>query len=235
MFLESRQREAEWLDEPGADPVALHKSLAFIRRVNRALGYTRVILDHLDRFSAKWKPGEKIRIVDVGTGSADIPLAILKWAGRRGFDVQVVGVDLHANIVREAAAAANDPRLSIVRGDALDLPFNDESFDYALSSMFLHHLDDGDARQAMSELGRVSRRGVIISDLLRKKHAYAFIWLMTIFSIPMVRHDARVSVAQAFNTSEILALRDAAGLSFAKYFSHMRHRLVLAGEKPGAK
>lgn len=219
------------MDEPGADPGQLRKSLAFIRRINRAMGYIRMILEQFDRFSVNWKPGQIIRIVDIGTGSADIPAAILKWADRRGFSIQIVGVDLHPRIAVEAAAAINDPRLQIVRCDALHLPFADGSFDYAITSMFLHHLSDEQAQTAMAEMARVSRRGVIVSDLLRKKHAYAFIWLATLFSCPMVRHDARVSVAQSFSREEILRLRDAAGLGFAEYCGHMSHRFMLAGEQ----
>ena len=229
-FLRERRREAEWLDEPGADPDDLRKSLAFIRRVNRALGYTRVILKQLQRFSVNWKPGETIRIVDIGTGSADIPRAILKWATRRGFDVQIVGVDLNPDIIR-LAEAGDDPRLQIVQGNAIDLPFADGSFDYAITSMFLHHLSEEDATAAMAEMNRVCRRGVIVSDLLRKNYAYFFIWLFTIFATPMARHDGRVSVAQAFSKDEVIAFKTVAGLSYAEYGTHLRHRFVLAGEK----
>src|ERR1700760_4103124 len=106
-FLRTRRRETEWLDEPGADPEDLRKSLAFIRRVNRALGHTQVILDQFERFSANWKPKETIRIVDVGTGSADIPQAIVQWAKTIGFDVRIVGVDLNPDVIRLAEVGDN--------------------------------------------------------------------------------------------------------------------------------
>jgi SAM-dependent methyltransferase len=235
--LTTRRRTAEWMDAADADPAELRRSLAFIRRINRLLGYTRSTLHHLDRFSRGWPAGETIRVLDVATGSADIPLAILRWAGRRGLDVRVVGLDLHSETAREAAVAARavngiDPsRLRILRGDALRLPFADGSFDYALSSMFLHHLDDADAVRVLREMSRVARRGVIVADLLRHRRAYAWISLFTLFAGPMVRHDARASVAQAFNREEVRRLADAAGLGFARYHRHFGHRFVLAGEK----
>ena len=219
------------MDDPDVDPSALRESLAYIRKINRVMGYTRIILSELERFSSKWKKGELIRIVDVGTGSADIPLAILRLADERGWNVRVIGVDLHPEVARQASAEAQDPRLTIVRADALHLPMADEGCEYAITSMFLHHLDDADARKALTELGRVARRGIIASDLLRLHRAYAFIWIATLFSSPMVRHDARVSVAQAFNTREVLALRKAANLHYAQYSTHGWHRFILAGEK----
>src|SRR3954447_2573847 len=99
-FLRERQREPEWMDAPDADPRELERSLRFIRRVNRLLGYTRATLWHLERFSRTWKSGQRITLIDFATGSADIPRAILKWAQRRGFDVRIVGVDLHGATVR---------------------------------------------------------------------------------------------------------------------------------------
>jgi ubiquinone/menaquinone biosynthesis C-methylase UbiE len=227
----TRQREPEWMDEPGADPELIRKSLRFIRRVNALLGYTRATLQHLERFSQRWKPGERIEMIDFATGSADIPRAILRWADAKGFDVRIVGVDLHAATAQTAAEETNDPRLRIVRGNVLDMPFEDNSFDYALTAMFLHHLDDDDVTRVMATMGRLSRRGVIIADLIRGQRALAWIKLFTLFSNRMVKHDASVSVKQAFSKEEILALRDRAGIGFAEYYKHFGHRFVLAGEK----
>ena len=149
----------------------------------------------------------------------------------RRFDVRVVAIDLHATTALQARAESPDPRLHVVRADALHLPFADGAFDYALTSMFLHHLDDATPRAVLSEMSRVARRGVIAADLLRHRRAYAWISLFTAFAGPMVRHDARASVAQAFTRKEILRLRERAGLGFAQYHRHFGHRFVLAGEK----
>ena len=40
----------------------------------------------------------------IATGSAYVPRALVRWGGRRGFDVRVVGVDLHATTARAALA-----------------------------------------------------------------------------------------------------------------------------------
>ena len=223
------------MDQPGADPAMLVSSLRFIRAINVALGYTRATLAHLNRFSRSWKPGETVRVIDFATGSADVPRAVLRWADARGFDVRVIGVDRHAETARTARASSRDPRLSIVQADVLDLPFDDGSFDYALTSMFLHHLPDDDVVRVLASMKRVARRGIIAADLIRNRRAYAWITLLTLLGNPMLRHDARVSVRQAFTRGEILALRDRAGIGFADFYHHFGHRFVLAGEKPAQR
>src|SRR4051812_24213969 len=113
-FLAHRRRQAEWMDEPDADVGELRRSLGFIRRVNTWLGYTRATLGHLERFSRTWRRGERIDIIDLATGSADIPRAILRWATRRGFDVHIVAVDRHSETVRAAREGGPaDARLRI--------------------------------------------------------------------------------------------------------------------------
>ena len=231
-FLSVRRHQPEMLDEPNADRRGLLKSLSYIRIFNRLLGYDRLIVAQLERFSAGWKPGETIRILDVGTGSADIPLTILQWAQGKGFDVRIIGLDLHPIISAEAAkAAAGHANLKIIRGDAMSLPFDAGSFNYAITSMFLHHLDEQQVVTVLREMNRVSQRGIIASDLLRMRRSYFFVTLTTLFANKMVRHDAKVSIKQAFTKNEILELRDKAGVSYADYSSHLTHRFVLAGEK----
>jgi ubiquinone/menaquinone biosynthesis C-methylase UbiE len=230
-----RQREPEWMDADDIDAAQLRKSLSFIRLINRLLGYTRATLFHLERFSRTWKPGERIGLIDFATGSADIPRAILKWADERGFDVRITGVDRHGATVAEAIKQGSvDPRLKIVQADVLELPFDDNSFDYALTAMFLHHLSDADAVRVLVQMNRVARRGIIAADLLRHRRALWWIKLFTVLANPMVKHDAQVSVKQAFSQKEVMRMRDEAGIGFAQYFTHFGHRFVLAGEKNAA-
>ena len=180
--------------------------------------------------SRSWPAGKTIRILDVGTGSADIPLGILKWARKRGFDIRVTGIDLQKSVIDTARQTA-DAKLTLAVADALRLPFADGSFDYVITNMFLHHLDEDVVVGVFREMNRVASRGVIAADIVRSRGAYLGIIALTLIANPMVRHDARVSVRQAFTREEILALRDRAGIGFACYYSHAGYRFVLAGEK----
>lgn len=219
------------MDQAGVNPDELGQSLKFIRRINALLGYTRATLSHLDRFSRNWRKDELITIIDLATGSADIPRAILRRADRRGWNIRIVGIDLHATTAQIAAWENQDHRLRIVQGDALHPPFAAGSFDYALTAMFLHHLDEPAAIQVLRNMNHLARRGVIAADLLRHRRAYAWVRFFTLFSNPMVRHDAAASVAQAFTRKEVLELRDQSGLDFATYHRHFGHRFALAGER----
>ena len=51
-----------------------------------------------------------------------------------------------------------------VLGDAMSLPFHDESLDWASCALVLHHLDDAGLDRALGELRRVVRHGVFVID-----------------------------------------------------------------------
>jgi ubiquinone/menaquinone biosynthesis C-methylase UbiE len=235
-FLANRQRSAEWMDDPAIDPLTLRSSLQFLRRTNSILGYARRTLWHLKRFSRNWRPGQRIVIADVATGSADIPLAVIRWGRSAGFDVRVVAIDLHAATMDFARQWSDEPQhLQFVRGDARRLPLADGGVDYAMCSLFLHHLSDEDAIAAIAELNRVARRGIVLADLIRNRRMYFWIRLATLASTPIIRHDAVASIRQCFSPAEAQALARHAGVDYAHYHTHFGHRFVLAGEKPAPK
>ena len=83
-----RSREAELMD--GADYTAAEmiENLADLRRVNRYLGGQRALTRHLfPMIQTVWATGpRRVRLLDVGAGSADIPARIVSWARGRGIE-----------------------------------------------------------------------------------------------------------------------------------------------------
>jgi SAM-dependent methyltransferase len=146
-----------------------------------------------------------------------------------------VGVDRHPVTAAAARVEAADPRLRIVQADVFNLPFDPGTFDYALTAMFLHHLDDDAIVGVLRRMDALATRGILVADLLRHYRAYAWITLFTALANPMVRHDAKVSVAQSLTKREALRLRDQAGIKYVRYYEHFGHRFVLAGERMADK
>jgi demethylmenaquinone methyltransferase / 2-methoxy-6-polyprenyl-1,4-benzoquinol methylase len=96
----------------------------------------------------------EVRILDVATGTGDLALA-LRSAGV----ADVVGLDFSVPMLVEAArkeaAAVGDLHISWVEGDAMSLPFSDESFDAVTVAFGLRNMPSYPA--ALSEMLRVLR------------------------------------------------------------------------------
>ena len=229
----------ELMDDPGVDPGQLRRALAYIRAVNRRLGGIAALLRHLEAWEgpaqrptqaehAGESPGTPITLLDVATGSADLPVAARRWALSRGLDLRIVAIDKHEETLSAARdhvaqASRADPRIgagiTLEAMDAMDLEhaLAGRQIDYAHAGLFLHHLDDARATAVLGAMWRVARRGVIWNDLVRSNLARAGIWCLTLGQPRMIRHDARVSVRAGFTRQEALAIASLAGLPRARY------------------
>ena len=224
----------EYMDDPHADVGELDKGLAFIRFVNRRLGGTQSILSTLRPWLLQWPRESPVRLLDIATGSADIPLALLAMGKTLGLTMHIVALDLHAVTLKLAGRHIGGcPGVQLLRGDAMRLPLADGSVDFVTCSLFLHHLTTPQASIVVREMVRVARHGWILSDLVRSRWALAAISAMTLFSPRLHRHDARVSVAKGWKRAEILQLATDAGADFAIYRPHAFARFVLAGRRTG--
>jgi 2-polyprenyl-3-methyl-5-hydroxy-6-metoxy-1,4-benzoquinol methylase len=225
----------ELMDEPGRPPSELAHALSDLRGVNRWLGGTRVVLRHLSRLVERY-PRASWRILDIGTGSADIPLSIVRWAKGRGIGIEIVATDNHPTTLELARRHTAETReITIESADALRLPYADGSFDVALCSTALHHFDsETDVVRVLREMDRVSRIGFIVNDLARSRAALAGARLLaaTVWRRHVLtRHDGPLSVRRAFTPAELRAFAASAGLSGARVHAHVPFRVALVVEK----
>ncbi len=231
----------EFLDDPTVPARQIDRSLAYIRRVNRHLWGAHAFIRHLQRWSARWPKGRPITILDVATGSADIPLAARAWGLRHGHDLRITAIDVNPTVLdlaRRHVASRPDlaAGIAIVAGDALRLTdtFAPESFDYCHSGMFLHHLAPVQVLTVLRIMDRLARAGIVWNDLVRSRVNALMVNVFLIGAPAMVRHDARVSVRAGFTQGEVLDCARRLGLGYARYGRIFAYRFTLAGEKPGA-
>ena len=231
---ETRLDALERMDVEALSPEDAAGILNALEIINRWLGGARATLHYLNRFARRWNPGQTIRILDWGTGGADMPRAIVRWARRNGHRVRVTGIDHNPAIIAEARRrCANDPDIELIEADARQWPDPKEPFDYVISSMTLHHLRDDEIVELLQRSDRLARRGIIMNDLIRSARAWA--WIRALSTIcrahPIVRADGPTSVRRAFTKSELRGYARRAGLSYLNVGTFFGYRQALAGEK----
>lgn len=229
----------EYLDRP-AKRAELETGLDHLASINRWLGGRRAVLRSL---GPRLTRGAAVSILDAGTGAGDIPRALVAWAHRRAIRLRITAIDRHPQtigIARERTRVHS--RITTARADVLALPFRDRSFDFALLSLTLHHLDDDARPAALRELRRVTRRAVLVNELERAwPHLIgAKLLSWTLWRRDHVtRHDAPVSVRRGFTPAELLDCARAAGFTHARVRRSFFYRLVLIAEtrepRPGAE
>jgi len=202
-----RRIEPEILDT--LSPEVARASLADLVRLNRDFGGHSVVRALLR--DAIEDPLEPFTVLDIGGASGDMA-AVIGESCPGAFVTVLDHVPSHME-------SARPPK---VCGDAFALPFGDGSFDYAFSSLFLHHFDDDAVVRLFREMGRVSRRGVLTVDLIRSPLAYWFI-PATKFLFgwdPVTVNDGPISFAAGFHAAELRTLAEKAGLAAPRVRSH---------------
>jgi len=214
--------EPELMDRPQPVSSELEKDLQNIRQLNRFFGSHRLVLHFLRRWI---KPGDHVRIVDLATGSGDIPRLIVDRTRKIGAKVEIAALDQQSATIEIARKLSADyPEISFVEANILEWqPAG--PYDIVLCSLALHHFSDEDAMRLLRRCGDLSRKFVLVSDLRRGLLATIGVYLLTalIFREPMTRYDGRVSAARAFSFAE---LDDLAGRASWQNFQHRKFRFA---------
>lgn len=224
----------ELLDAP-APPSDLEVSLRDVARLNRFFGGAWMIRAQVARLLDGIPADRTVTILDVGTGGADLPIALVRWARGSGRRIRVLALDRNDQVLAIARRFASQyPELVFLHGDGRRLPMKTNAVDVALVSLTLHHLEPSEAAGLLGELHRAARIGFVVNDLIRSRPAYWLVWLATrLFTRSrMSRHDGPLSVLRAYTPVEILELARRAGLVGIRIFRYpWLSRLAVVGRK----
>ncbi|MFA5629223.1 MAG: class I SAM-dependent methyltransferase [Dehalococcoidales bacterium] len=96
---------------------------------------------------------DKSDLLEIGCGTG----AVSKYIAET-YDGNIIGLDIDDKQIQEnLKKIKNRPNLKFIVADALELPFEDNSFDVVLSFGVLHHIDGW--QKALAEVNRVLRPG----------------------------------------------------------------------------
>jgi hypothetical protein len=200
----------EMMDRPQSPSIELELDLKRIRQLNRWFGSHRLVLG----FMEEWiKPRRQMRIVDLATGSGDIPRLIVDYARSIGATVEIDALDRQAATLEIAASLSSDyPEIRFLEADILKWQ-PDNRCEMVLNSMSLHHFSEEDAIRLLHLCNELAQEFVLVSDLRRGLSLQAGVYLLTalIFRERMTRFDARLSAERAFSFSELRDLANRAG------------------------
>jgi len=232
--MRSRIYTPEIMDEETVDQNTADEVYRYLASVNRYLGGVRATIARFERFARSWRPGERIEVLEIACGAADVPRALIAWGRTHGFDLRVTATDLLVGALDYARRSGpREDRLRLAGADVEHAPFRDGSFDYVTCALFFHHLTDDQIVSALRSFNRLAKRGIVVNDLVRSRRAFAWTWLLTWPFHPILHHDGPLSIRRSLKPAELQHLAAAADLPWLKVQRHFGHRMTLGGERPG--
>lgn len=201
----------ELLDDPAADPAVVATSLRHIARANRWFGGAWAARWGMGRLLAQ-APARPLTLLDVGTGSGDLPRDLARWAARRGRALRPLG--LERSPVAARLAGAHMPAVVACAGQ---LPLAPRSVDLVLLSQVAHHLERGALVRLLRQLDAVARVGVVVADLRRSRLARHLFRLgsAALRFDAVTRADGLTSIARGFTPAALRGILAEAGIAGA--------------------
>lgn len=221
----SCSREPELMDDPSLPATEHMAALDALGRINVISRTASRLVAGIVRLIEGMASagGRPVHVVDLACGGGDVTVGVaaalerMRERGRIG-RATVTGLDVSPRAVERAtrrAAVAGVGNVSFaVRDVAAD---GCPSCDVAVSSLFLHHLDDPAAGAVLRSMADASRCGVVVSDLIRSRCGLALAMLGTtlLCGSRVARIDGPMSVRAARTTAEYRDLCASAGLAGA--------------------
>ena len=220
LLVPARRPTREFLDDPALPAPQMCQSLEDLDLVHRRWGAARALVRYLSpRVRALRR---RARILDVGAGSGSLTEKLGQALASAGAEARITALDLqwrHLAAGRGRICRRSPPA---VGGDVFRLPFRDGAFDFAVSSLFLHHFSPSQNRRLLGEILRVAREGFAMLDL--RRHLVPALALdvagRVLFRTHISIRDGVASIRQAYTLEEAgdLARRVSPSGSAAKVF-----------------
>ena len=192
--------QRELLDHDEGTPEEISGSLRDLRRINHWFGGVQTS-EYLLRHGLEKTGLHSAEVLEVAAGEGYCVCNAARKLREDGRSIGITALD------RRASHLNSSDGMRTVVGDALQLPFESNSFDFVSSCLFVHHLPPSDVVRFITEALRVSRHAVLINDLVRGRVHLGLVYLgLPLFRSRITWHDAPASVRQAYTPLELSEL-----------------------------
>jgi 2-polyprenyl-3-methyl-5-hydroxy-6-metoxy-1,4-benzoquinol methylase len=219
------------MDDPALSESEHLHALHGLRRMNRWTGNTRAAWVAIRELASSLS-AQKMSVLDIATGSGDVPIHLCRYAAATGTTLEVDACDLSDRAL--AFAARSLPEHTSIQLFTLDIVSDPipRQYDVVMCTTFLHHLSEMNAARVLRKMHDAALKRVIVVDLERG----ALNWLLVslgcrLFSRSKVVHfDGPQSVRAAFTINEIRKLANTIGFRRFRVTRSWPCRFVLVGD-----
>ena len=210
-LLERDEAATEQMDDPDCDVEALERTYARFRLINVVVSNQRAVYRRWVRPCLS--PSQTRRVLDIGTGGADLPRALLRWARADGLRLEVTAIDPDPRALDWALRQPAEPGLVLRRVSSSELADAGERFDVVTSNHVLHHLDGREFGALLADSERLAGDGGIAvhGDIERTRLGYVGFALGTLpfernlLAGSYIRADGLTSIRRSHTAAELAA------------------------------
>ena len=200
-----RSDEKEIMDDFNLEGKALRKNLDILSGINRWLGGNHVSLNGIEKLIKGLPKNKELVIVDLGCGNGDMLRRVASLGSKKGYTFKLIGIDANKDSIAYAKLLSlSSKNISFLQMNIFSDAFKELEYDIALSTLFLHHLNDEEILDQLNLLKKQARVGIVVNDLHRNKLAYFLFNIISFFiNNKIIRNDGLVSIQRGFKKNEL--------------------------------
>lgn len=223
-----RSAATEIMDDLNCSGNVVRQTLLEIEFINKTLGGNAVTLNGIKKLIGK-SDKKEFSIADMGCGGGGMLKQIEHWGEKENVHFYLTGIDANQHIIDYAASFWPDESFQWKCEDILQ-PKQDR-YDIIAATLFLHHFNESELNEILSDWYERVNIGIIINDLHRHPLAYYSIKLLTkLFSnSSMVKYDAPLSVLRGFTKKDLESILKKTGIEnyTLKWKWAFRYQLII--------
>ncbi len=224
----NRKLTPELMDDPAIEETAHRNALAGLARLNRVSGVGAMLWREIRPLAGRLD--RPLTVLDVATGSADVPIDLARCAARDSVRVELHACDISPVALEQARRRAQAAGVSIQLSelDAVKTAIA-RPFDVVTCSLFLHHLTEEQGIIVLRHLAAATSQLLLLSDLRRDRAGIALAWIAsrTLCRSRIVHVDAIKSVRAAYTPDELRQLSVQADLRGSTVVRRWPRRILL--------
>lgn len=194
-----------------------HSIFRDLNFLNKWLGNDYLLMKSIKKIigNSEFKPGQMIRIVDLGCGNAHHIQLISEYLKNRGLPYRLTGIDFNPKLIEEAQNIFNlDDGIEFMCTDIKHHSFKIPECDILISSQFAYRFTDTELLKFIENNIANIRLGIVFSELERiilLKPLFAFFG--TIFLLHKTTiSDGKKSIDRSWKRSELLNILLSSGV-----------------------
>jgi len=200
-----RSDEREIMDDFTLAGKALRVNLDILASINKWLGGNQVSLDGIKKLIKDFPKDNELVIVDLGCGNGDMLRRVSRLGEKLGYKFKLIGIDANQDSIQYATLLSLGVKnITYRQMNIFSDEFKELEYDIALSTLFLHHLNDKEILEKVNLLSGQARIGIVVNDLHRNKLAYFLFNIISFFiNNKIIRNDGLVSILRGFKKREL--------------------------------
>jgi 2-polyprenyl-3-methyl-5-hydroxy-6-metoxy-1,4-benzoquinol methylase len=218
------------MDDPAIDPAEHRRALAGLARLNQFGDSVGALWEEIGPM-AKMPSHAGLNVLDIATGSGDVPVALARLARKAAATLSLAACDVSPTALAAAGKRAEQYGISLAtfQLDAIRQEIPGE-YDIVMCSLFTHHLEEDQVVDLLYRMKAAARRMVLVNDLVRTSGSYrlAVAGAHLLSRSRIVHVDAAKSMRAAFTVQEFEELAEEAGLSGARVERRRPCRFLLS-------